>query len=70
MVQGKRIPLDAQQYGELVQLSGQPAKQALTQALKSPEWKAMGDEDRRQFVKDYAGELSGYCSRGAIEPPP
>jgi endonuclease YncB( thermonuclease family) len=52
MVQGKRIPLDAQQYGELVQLSGQPAKQALTQALKSPEWKAMGDEDRRQFVKD------------------
>jgi hypothetical protein len=51
-VDGQKVPLDPQQYDELVQLSGQPAKKALAQTLSSAEWKAMTDEDRREFVKE------------------
>jgi hypothetical protein len=49
---GQRVPLDANQYDELVQLSGKPAHQYLSEQMKTSDWKTMSDEERRQLVKD------------------
>ena len=49
--------MDAKQYDELVQLSGQPAKQYLEQQASSPEWRSMNDGERREMVKETLTEF-------------
>jgi endonuclease YncB( thermonuclease family) len=51
-VDGKHTPLSAQQYDELTQLSGKPAKQYLEQAIQSPDYRSMDDDARTEFIKD------------------
>lgn len=57
MIEGRRVNLDAKQYDELVQLSGQPAKQYLEEQVSSPEWHSMNDGERREFVKETLKEF-------------
>jgi hypothetical protein len=51
-IEGKRVDLDAKQHDELVQLSGVPAKQYLSELIGKPEWKRLGDDERRELVKE------------------
>lgn len=52
-----RIDLTPQQYDELVQLSGQPARQFLENYVNSPEWRSMSDPQRVDFVKSTLKEF-------------
>lgn len=52
MVQGKRVPLTAQQYDDLVQMTGHAAKAYLDGYIRSKEWRAMTDDERRDSVQD------------------
>jgi hypothetical protein len=54
---GKRVDLTPQQYDELLQLSGPPAKQYLRGVLDTPEWKSMRDDERAEFVKEAMKEF-------------
>jgi hypothetical protein len=66
-IKGQRVALDAKQYDELTQLSGQPAKQYLAQAMHSPEYRAMTDVDRVEFVKDALAEFRDAGRSALIE---
>jgi hypothetical protein len=57
LVDGRRVPLTPEQFRDYVQLSGQPAKQYLTEFIKSPEWRAMSDDERREEVQDVLKEF-------------
>jgi hypothetical protein len=56
-IEGRRVNLGAKQYDELVQLTGQPAKQYLEQQVGSPEWRSMNDGERRELVKETLAEF-------------
>ena len=66
-VEGKRVPLDAKQYDEFVQLSGKPAKQYLSEQIRTPQWRAMSDEDRRQLVKEALEDFRASGREALIE---
>jgi hypothetical protein len=63
-VDGRRVDLSAKQYDELVQMGGHAAKQYLEQAIKSPNYRAMGD-DERGVRQRYAQGLPRFGSPGA-----
>ncbi|URD60482.1 thermonuclease family protein [Sphingomonas sp. KRR8] len=84
-VQGKRVDLNAQQYDQLVQLAGKPARTYLAQYVASPEYQAMSDEQRRDAIseamKDFRAsgvdalrgmypELGGGYGLGDVKPLP
>ncbi|MFP5328862.1 MAG: thermonuclease family protein [Alphaproteobacteria bacterium] len=56
-VDGKRVKLTQEQFARYVQLSGQPAKQYFSEFIKSPVWKHMTDDERREEVKE---SLAGF----------
>jgi hypothetical protein len=57
VVDGKHVPLDAQQYDTFVQLSGKAAKVAIAQEMASPEWRQMSDDDRRDDIKSILTDM-------------
>jgi hypothetical protein len=56
-IDGKRVDLTAEQYDELVQLSGQPAKKYLDGFVKTDEWRSMAMEERVEFLKETMKEF-------------
>lgn len=52
VIEGRKVDLTAEQYDELVQLSGKPAKQYLSAYIQSPEWRRMTDAERVEFAKE------------------
>jgi hypothetical protein len=56
-IEGQRVDLTPEQYDELVQLSGQPAKKYLDQEVRSPAWRQMRDDERAEFVKETMEEF-------------
>jgi DNA-binding response OmpR family regulator len=51
-VNGKRVDLTPQQFDELQQLTGKPARAYLEQHISSAEWKRMNDDERVEFVRE------------------
>jgi hypothetical protein len=51
MVAGERVPLDAAQFDEYQRLAGTGASQALHDAIRSPQWQAMTDAQRSEFIR-------------------
>lgn len=51
-VAGVNTQLTPEQYGYYVQLSGQPAKSYLADFIKSPDWQAMTDDERRDHLRE------------------
>lgn len=59
MVAGQRVQLDPDQYADYVELTGKAAKAYLDQFVRSPEWQAMTDDERREEVKEAFEEFRG-----------
>jgi endonuclease YncB( thermonuclease family) len=51
-IDGQHVPLNAQQYDELTQLSGHPAKKYLEGAIRTPEYQSLDAAGRVEFIKD------------------
>ena len=51
-VNGKKVELTPEQFADYVHLSGSAAKTWLDSYIKSDEWRAMSDDERRDAVKD------------------
>jgi len=51
MVNGKRVPLDPSQYDDYQRVSGAAAGQALRDAMRSPSWRAMTDDQRSDYIR-------------------
>jgi len=68
-IEGKRLDLDAQQYDELVQLSGKPAKQYLDELIRSPEWRSMTDVDGVEAVKNAMADFRDPGRAALLERP-
>lgn len=51
-VDGNRVDLNPQQFDELVQLSGQPAKSYLDGFVRSRDWQLMSYDERAEFIKE------------------
>jgi endonuclease YncB( thermonuclease family) len=51
MVAGERVPLNAEQFDEYQRLAGTAASQALHDAIRSPQWQAMTDAQRSEFIR-------------------
>jgi hypothetical protein len=66
-IEKRRVDLSPEQYDELVQLSGKPAKQALEQAIASPEWRSMDDAERIELVKDTMADFREAARAVLIE---
>ncbi|HVL77875.1 MAG TPA: hypothetical protein VM346_01155, partial [Sphingomicrobium sp.] len=56
-VRGQRFDLTPQQYDELMQLTGKPAKQYLDGFMQSEEWQKMPDSERVEFVQETLKEF-------------
>lgn len=56
-VRGKRFDLTPQQYDELVQLSGKPAKQYFDGFMLTDEWRQMPDHERVDLVQETLKEF-------------
>jgi hypothetical protein len=50
MIDGARVRLTPEQYSAYVQLSGQPAKQYFGEFIRTPEWRGMTDDEKREFM--------------------
>lgn len=57
VVDGKHVPLDAQQYDTFVQLAGKSAKVAIQQEMASPDWRQMSDDDKRDEIKSILTDM-------------
>jgi len=66
IVGGKKIDLDAKEYGELVQLSGRPARTYLEGYIQTPDYLALSDLDRVEFIKEAMSEFR-KAGRDAIK---
>lgn len=51
-VGGVDRPLTPEQYAMYVQLAGKPAKAHLEEYVGTPEWKALSDDERRDYLAD------------------
>ena len=51
MVNGERVPLNAQQYDEYQRVSGAAAGQALRDAMRSPSWNLLTDAQRSDYIR-------------------
>lgn len=58
--------LTPEQYGAYVELSGKPAKQYLDEFIKTREWRAMGDDERREHLKETLTEFRDIA-RGELK---
>lgn len=67
MVDGQNVQLSPQQFDEYVQLAGGPAKSAIDQEIRSPEWRSMSDPDRVQFVKDTLTDFRDTARQTLVE---
>jgi hypothetical protein len=56
-VAGKHVQLNPQQYDELIQLAGKPAKSAIAHEMASPEWRQMSDDDKRDAIKSILSDM-------------
>jgi hypothetical protein len=56
---GKTHRLTPEQYSDYVQLSGKPARQYLETFIKTPEWKALDDDGRREVLQETMEEFRG-----------
>jgi hypothetical protein len=56
-VSGKTHKLSAEQYDAYVQLSGQSAKTYLEQYIRTPEWRLMDADTKREFLKETMTEF-------------
>lgn len=56
-VDGQRVELSPEQYADLVQRTGKPAKQYLNEFIRSDEWRSMPDDARVELVRDTLGEF-------------
>jgi hypothetical protein len=63
---GQRVDLTPEQYGELQQLTGQPAKQYLGGVIGTPEWQQMSNDERAVFVKEAMKEFRAM-GRASLE---
>ena len=52
MVNGERVPLNAQQYDEYQRTAGSMASQALRPVVSSPQWRTLTDTDKGEAIKD------------------
>lgn len=65
-VDGERVDLTAEQFGEMAQLSGQLAKRYLDEFIGSDEWRSMRDDERVEFVSDTLSEFR-EAARAALK---
>ena len=79
MVNGERVPLNAQQYDEYQRVSGAAAGQALRDAMRSPQWRTLTDTDKAEAIKGAFKSarhdardalLASHPELGAGTPPP
>lgn len=66
-IEGKRVDLTPEQFDELVQLSGQPAKKYLDGVVRLPMWRQMRDDERVEFVREALKEFRAAGREGLIE---
>ena len=65
MVNGERVPLDAQQYDEYQRTAGSSASQALRPVVSSPQWRTLTDTDKGELIKD-AFKSARHDARDAL----
>lgn len=56
-VDGRNVQLTPEQFRAYVELSGKAAKSYFNEFIKTREWRAMTDDERREAVKDALGEF-------------
>ena len=66
-IEGKRVDLTPEQYDQFIQLAGKPAKQALDQAIRSPAWRGMRDDERVDFVKETLKDFRGSAKDALLQ---
>jgi hypothetical protein len=66
-VDGKTHQLTPEQYDAYVQLSGQPARQYLEQFIRTPEWRSMDADTKREFLKETMTEFRASAREGLQE---
>jgi hypothetical protein len=66
-IEGKTHTLTAEQYDAYVQLSGQPARLYLEQFTRTPEWRSMDDDTRRELLKETMTEFRASAREGLKE---
>ena len=66
-VDGKTHMLTPEQYDAYVQLSGQPAKQYLEQFIRTPEWRSMDADTKREFLAETMTEFRASAREGLKE---
>lgn len=54
---GNSIELTAEQYDQLVQLAGKPAKEALAKEISSPEWRRLSDDEKRKTIREIVNDF-------------
>ena len=66
-IDGKTHQLTPEQYDAYVQLSGKPARQYLEQQIRTPEWRAMDVDTKREFLKETMTEFRASAREGLKE---
>jgi hypothetical protein len=59
--------LTPEQYSYYVQLTGKPAKAHLEEYIRSPEWKALTDDERRDYLADTFKEFRSEARGQLLE---
>ena len=64
---GQTVQLTPEQYDVYLQMSGKPARQYLEQQIRTPEWRSMDADTKREFLKGTMEEFRASARDGLKE---